>query len=144
MVKYINSDQVLPLRSKVLRNGLDPDKCKFPTDEITDGFHLGCFVGEELVSIATFFPEDYPEQGTGGYRLRGMATDSLSAGKGYGAELINFAVETLTSANASYIWCNARKIAVGFYHKLGFEIISDEFEVPGIGPHFNMIKLLTQ
>jgi predicted GNAT family N-acyltransferase len=32
---------------------------------------------------------------------------------------------------------------VVFYKKLGFEVISDEFEVPGIGPHFNMIKYLT-
>ncbi len=142
MVKYINSAQVLPLRSKVLRNGLDLEKCTFPTDDIENGFHLGCYVDEKLVSIATFFPEDYPGRGTGGIRLRGMATDPDFAGKGYGAELIFFAIETLTSANASYIWCNTRKVAIGFYHKLGFEIISDEFDVPGIGPHFNMIKLL--
>ncbi|MGY4385425.1 putative GNAT family N-acyltransferase [Pedobacter sp. UYP24] len=144
MVKYITANQVLPLRSKVLRNGLDPQQCIFPNDEVENGFHLGCYVDEQLISVATFFPEDEPKQGTEGIRLRGMATDPDFAGKGYGAELINFAVETLTSANASYIWCNARKVAIGFYHKLGFEIISDEFEVSGIGPHFNMIKRLNQ
>lgn len=144
MVKHITAAETLPLRSKVLRNGLDWEKCIFPTDDIENGFHLGCFVDDRLISIATFFPEDYPDQRLGGVRLRGMATDPEFAGKGYGAELINFAVEELRSKNASYIWCNARKIAVGFYDKLGFTIISDEFDVPGIGPHFNMIKQLIQ
>ena len=140
MIKEITREQVLPLRSKVLRNGLDLEKCVFPTDDRAGIFHLGRFVNDQLISIATFFPEDYPEKGEAGFRLRGMATDPDFAGKGYGADLINFAVKRLTSANASYIWCNARKIAVGFYEKLGFEIISDEFDIPGIGPHFDMLK----
>jgi GNAT superfamily N-acetyltransferase len=143
MVKYITPMQTLPLRSKVLRNGLELEKCIFPTDDIEDGFHLGFFTGEEITSIATFFWEDYPEHAVGGVRLRGMATHPDHAGKGQGAAIIKFASNELSSQNASYIWCNARKIAVGFYKKLGFEVISDEFDIPGIGPHFNMIKLLT-
>jgi len=51
--------------------------------------------------------------------------------KRYGIELINFAKKELIAANASYIWCNARSPAIGFYHKSGFEIIADEFEKPG-------------
>jgi GNAT superfamily N-acetyltransferase len=143
MVKYISLNQVLPLRSKVLRNGLELEQCIFPTDHIEGIFHLGFFSGEDITSIATFFWEDYPDQPVGGVRLRGMATHPDHAGKGQGAALINFAINELKSQNASYIWCNARKIAVGFYKKLGFEIISDEFDIPGIGPHFNMIKPLT-
>ncbi|TDQ08626.1 GNAT family N-acetyltransferase [Pedobacter metabolipauper] len=142
MIKYVLAEEVLPLRSMVLRNGLAPDQCIFPTDEIAGIFHLGCFVEDQLISIATFFPEDYPEKGESGFRLRGMATNPEFAGKGYGAALIKFAAQELTSANASYIWCNARSSAVVFYKKQGYEIISDEFEVPGIGPHFNMLKSL--
>jgi GNAT superfamily N-acetyltransferase len=143
MVKYISLEQTLPLRSKVLRNGLEQELCIFPTDSTEGIFHLGFFANGEITSIGTFFWEDYPEKGVGGVRLRGMATDPDHAGKGQGAALIKFAVNELLSQNASYIWCNARKIAVGFYEKLGFEIISDEFDIPGIGPHFNMIKPLT-
>jgi hypothetical protein len=51
----------------------------------------------------------------------------------FGAALINFAINKLTSAQASYIWCSARITAVGFKRKLGFEMISDEFAVPGTG-----------
>jgi GNAT superfamily N-acetyltransferase len=142
MVKYITLQETLPLRSTVLRNGLKLEQCIFPTDDSEGIFHLGFFSGEDITSIATFFWEDYPEQAVEGVRLRGMATHPDHAGKGQGAAIINFAVNELSSQNASYIWCNARKIAIGFYEKLGFSIISAEFDIPGIGPHVNMIKHL--
>jgi ribosomal protein S18 acetylase RimI-like enzyme len=142
MIKYISAAQTLPLRSLVLRNGLQLEKCVFSTDHNEDGFHLGFFTGEEITSIATFFWEDYPDEPVGGVRLRGMATHPHYAGKGQGAALINFAERELSSQNASYIWCNARKVAIGFYEKSGFRIISEEFDIPGIGPHVNMIKAL--
>jgi len=54
----------------------------------------------------------------------------------------NFAKNELIAANASYIWCNARSSAVGFCKKSDFELISDEFEIPGIGMHFTMLSNL--
>lgn len=138
MVKRISQQDTFALRSAVLRNNKPLAECVLPTDGATGIYHLGYFVDDRLISIGTFFPEDYKTEGIGGFRLRGMATHPDFAGKGFGAALIKFAIDELTSAQASYIWCNARKIAVGFYHKLGFEIISDEFDVPGIGPHFDM------
>ena len=138
MVKQINPEEVLPLRSLVLRNSIPLEQCVFPTDQL--GFHLGAHDETgKLVSVASFFAEDYPDRAVGGFRLRGMASDPDFAGKGYGAELVKFAIDKLRSDNASYIWCSARLVAVGFYAKLGFEIVSDEFEIPGIGPHFNML-----
>lgn len=62
----------------------------------------------------------------------------------YDSELIKFAINELRSANASYIWCDARSAAVDFYKKLGFETVSVEFEVPGIGPHYKMITTIGQ
>jgi GNAT superfamily N-acetyltransferase len=137
MVKYIRAEEVLPLRSRVLRNNLPLAQCVFPTD--SSGFHLGAYSDAVIVSIATFFAEDYPGKSVEGWRLRGMATNPEYAGKGYGAELVNFAIDELRIKNASYIWCSARSSAVGFYNKLGFTVVSEEFDVPGIGPHFNML-----
>lgn len=139
MIKKISRAQTQPLRSVVLRNNKPPEECVLPTDENAGIFHLGYFEADRIISIGTFFPEDYPEKGAAGYRLRGMATDPAYAGKGYGAKLINFALNELKSEGAAYIWCNARAAALGFYSKLGFKIISDEFDVPGIGPHFDML-----
>jgi len=140
MIKRISQEQTLPLRSVVLRNNIAPEECVFPTDSREGIFHLGCFKDEKLICIGTFMPEDYKGKGTGGFRLRGMATDPAYAGQGFGAELINFAVNELRSVHASYIWCNARKPAVGFYSRLGFEVISEEFDIPGVGPHYDMFS----
>lgn len=143
MIKHITTAETLDLRNRVLRNNEGIDKCIFPFDDTEKNFHLGKFDGDSVVSIATFYPEDYEGRGTGGYRLRGMATDPEFSGKGYGSELIKFAINELRCANASYIWCHARTVATEFYKKLGFEVISEEFEMPGIGPHFDMIKIIS-
>lgn len=142
MVKYIDAAATLPLRSSVLRKGAPLEQCIFPTDDIEGSFHLGYFVEGRLVSISTYYPADYEGQGEGGYRLRGMATDAGFLGNGYGSALIKFAINELRSAKASYIWCDARSAAVEFYKKLGFKSISAAFEIPGIGPHFKMIKII--
>lgn len=144
LIKYITLEETLPLRSQVLRTGKPLEQCLFPTDSILDAFHLGGFVADRLVVIATFFPDHHPDFVGKGFKLRGMATDPEFSGRGHGAELIKFAVKELRSAQGSYIWCNARSSAVVFYQKLGFELISAEYEIPGVGPHFNMIKHLDQ
>lgn len=136
MIKFINADQTLPLRNKVLRKHLSLEQCRLATDAA--GFHLGYFLEDQLVSIATFFEKDYPEMGEGGYRLRGMATEPEQVGKGYGSAVIKFAIDELKKRGAAYIWCNARSSALGFYRKLKFQILSEEYEVSGIGGHFNM------
>jgi hypothetical protein len=38
------------------------------------------------------------------------------------------------------IWFNARTSAVGFYKKMGYEIVGSEFEIKEVGPHFLMYK----
>jgi predicted GNAT family N-acyltransferase len=139
MVRFISSQETLPLRSKILRNNLPLESCVFDTDKVEGAFHLGCFVENELVAIASFFPKNYRDQTTLGYQLRGMATATGHLGKGYGSMLIDFAKIQLHTAKAKYVWCNARTSAIAFYQKLGFELISSEFEIAGIGPHYEMI-----
>ncbi len=139
MVRFISSQETLELRSKVLRNNLPIADCVFPTDKVDGAFHLGCFAEEHLVSIASFFPNQYKEKSTPGYQLRGMATLKEQAGKGYGAKLIDFALSQLKVTNAAYLWCNARTSAIEFYKKKGFDVVSSEFEIEGVGPHYEMI-----
>ena len=144
MIKFITSLEVLPLRNEVLREGkLTLEKCVFPTDNLPGSFHLGFFVDEMLTSIVSFHPEKYGEYKGEGFQLRGMATLEQLRGKGLGNQLVNFALVYLKGKKANYIWCNARKTALNFYLNLGFEIISDQFEVPGIGPHHVMYLKIT-
>ncbi|MFD0941948.1 GNAT family N-acetyltransferase [Pedobacter boryungensis] len=139
MVKFIPLELTLGLRSKILRNGLPSEKCVFPTDEVEGAFHLAFYVDEEIACIASFFPNNYKDKKELGYQLRGMASDTMFAGKGYGSQLIKFAVEYIKNTNAQYVWCNARSSAVNFYKKLGFDLVSNEFEIAGVGPHYEMI-----
>jgi predicted GNAT family N-acyltransferase len=144
MIKFINSKEVLPIRNEVLREGkLKLEECVFPTDHIPDSFHLGYFVEDKLVCIASFHPQNYTGCNGIGYQLRGMATLENFRGNGLGNQLVNFAIVYLRGKKANYVWCNARKKAVQFYSNVGFEIISDEFEVLGIGPHYVMYLKIT-
>ena len=56
--------------------------------------------------------------------------------------LVNLMLEDLKTNTTKLVWCNARTTACGFYEKLGFEKSGPEFEIPGIGKHFIMIKVL--
>ncbi|MNJ97642.1 Acetyltransferase (GNAT) family protein [compost metagenome] len=140
MIKFVPLEVVLPLRSKMLRNGAPIDECVLPTDEAQGIFHLAYYVDETTIAtVGTFYPQDLEGKDGHGYQLRGMATDTSFFGKGYGAILIKYALDYLIEAKADYIWCNARTSAVDFYKKQGFEIISEEFEISGVGPHYIMI-----
>jgi len=140
MIKFIKPDDtLLAIRNTVLREGkLKTEECTFPTDTLPGAFHLGYYVGDQLVCIASYHPQAYGEFIGTGYQLRGMATIDGYRGKGSGSQLLNFAIVYLRGQKANYVWCNARKNAMQFYLNMGFEVISPEFDVPNIGPHYVM------
>jgi predicted GNAT family N-acyltransferase len=139
MIKFIEVEDLLPIRNEVLREGrLKAEECRFPTDKIAGAFHLGYYVNNELACVVSFHPQNYGAFTGAGYQLRGMATIEKYRGQGIGNQLVNFAIVYLKGQKAGYVWCNARKKALKFYYNVGFEVVSDEFEVPGIGPHYVM------
>lgn len=144
MIRFITAEQTLPLRSLVLRNGLPEAECIFDHDTLPSTFHLGYFdENNELLCILTCMRENHGKIPKDAYRLRGMATHPDHRRQGYAAELLHAAIEHLKSQlGIEYLWFNARTIAFPFYEALGFEFISDEFDIPGIGPHREMYKYL--
>jgi len=137
MIKFVPVETVLPIRCEVLRdNRLTLDECRWPSDALAEAFHLGYYVDDELACIASFHPQLYGEFNGTGYQLRGMATIEKYRGQGIGNQLLNFALTYLRGQKVNYVWCNARSKALKFYKGLGFEVISGEFEVPVIGPHY--------
>lgn len=136
MIRFIPVEDLLAIRNEVLREGkLTLDECRWPGDEDEGTFHLGYFEEDNLACIASFHPKQYGEFKGKAYQLRGMATLEKYRGRGFGNQLVNFAIVYLRRQKTNYIWCNARKKAVRFYQNLGFEIISPEFELHGVGPH---------
>jgi len=137
MIKFVPVEDVLAIRNEVLRdNRLTLDECRWPSDTLDGTFHLGYYVNDELACIASFHLQSYGEFTGTGYQLRGMATIEKYRGQGIGNQLLNFGLTYLRGQKANYVWCNARKKALKFYKSMGFEVISDEFEVPVIGPHY--------
>lgn len=144
MIRFIHATDLLAIRNEVLREGkLTPAQCRFPTDGLEGAFHLGYYVDNKLASIASFHPQQYGSYIGNGYQLRGMATLEKFRGKGLGNQLLNFGIVYLRGRRANYLWCNARKNALPFYLNLGFEVISDAFEIPGIGPHHVLYVKIT-
>ncbi len=143
MIRFIKVEEALPLRNVVLREGrLSPEECRFPSDKLPGNFHLGYFDGEQLICIASFHPQSYKAYNGLGYQLRGMATADGYRGQAIGYKLVDFAKRHLQQLGANYVWCNARLVAVRFYERLEFEIVSNQFDVPGIGPHYAMYAKL--
>lgn len=143
--RLLTLNQVLPLRSLVLREGkLPPDQCVNEGDEHPDTFHTGCFSEDQVFSIATFMREDYPGYTGEGFRLRGMAVLPNLQGQGLGKQALQFGIARLKASGINYLWCNARKVAYDFYTGQDFIILSDEFDIPGIGPHKVMMLSLEE
>ncbi|MDZ4750072.1 MAG: GNAT family N-acetyltransferase [Flavobacteriales bacterium] len=105
-------------------------------DYRSDAFHLGTFDGEKLVAIGSFFETASPKINfEKQYRLRAMATDPDFRGRRTGQMLVQRGIEILKDKACDVLWCDARVVAVGFYEKIGFQLIDEIYDVPIIGPH---------
>lgn len=63
-------------------------------------------------------------------------------GHHFGKHLLNFGVQFLKEKKVERLWFNARIIAVNFYKNNGFKTIGNTFEIPKVGTHYVMSKLL--
>ncbi|MDC1173991.1 GNAT family N-acetyltransferase [Bacteriovoracaceae bacterium] len=140
-VLRINASDTYEIRNQMLRPGLPIESCHFDGDDDEQTFHLGAFVENKLVSVASFFFEKNPTfEDPYQYRLRGMATLPDYQKQGLSRELLKMAFPIVKQNMCSLLWCNAREVATGFYQTVGFEKIDNQFEIEGIGPHFLMYK----
>ncbi len=136
----ITSAQTMPLRQSVLRPGYPIESVRFSGDDAPSTHHLGAFCHGDLLGIASLFLAEMPEYPQmSAFQLRGMATAPAARGIGIGRTLLLACVALATEQAVQLLWCNARTSAVGFYRKLGFNIVGQEFDIPDVGPHFRML-----
>jgi len=131
-IRAVDPVQTRALRQRVLRphESLEELASHEPA-----GVHaVGAFEGHELVAVGFVCPDGAP----GDWRVRGMATDPRHRGRGAGGAILAQLVEHARSQGATRVWCNARTPALSLYARAGFTRDSEEFEIPGIGPHFVM------
>ena len=74
-------------------------------------------------------------------QLQQMAVDPGLQKHGIGTKLIEFAENEARKAGFCKIFLHARKTAIGFYERLGYSVMGEEFEEVSI-PHFMMKKEL--
>jgi GNAT superfamily N-acetyltransferase len=140
-VRQATLAEIVGLRHAELRPGLPRESAAFDGDDDPTTWHFGAFagVGGENVGCATFMSR--PWQGSPAFQLRGMATRADLARRGIGTKLLGFAERCLVGRTGSALfWCNARTSAVEFYRRLGWQVVSAEFDIPTVGPHQAMLR----
>ncbi|HMU08949.1 MAG TPA: GNAT family N-acetyltransferase [Ferruginibacter sp.] len=128
--------QMVKLRNDILRQPLG---LSFTEDELAkekEDILIGAFDDDEMLACCLLTKIDNQS-----LRLRQMAVQNNLQGKGIGASMMNFAETVARDKGYKKLSMHARKTALGFYEKLGYRVVGDEFTEVTI-PHFIMEKNL--
>jgi predicted GNAT family N-acyltransferase len=140
-VDEVAAEATYALRSAVLRpNG---GEIVWAGDEDPATFHLAARTPDgRIVGVVRFSPASCPwrPEARAPWQLRGMATDADVRGTGAGRALAAEGLARVAARGGDLLWCDARMAAVGFYERMGFTVVTDPFDKPGIGPHLGMVK----
>ncbi len=127
---------MVQLRYNMLRKPLGLAFDQQELEQECNDILLGCFDDGKLEGCCLL-----TQSGPKAVRLRQMAVISGLQGKGIGKALIQFAENIARDRGFNTICMHARKSAMGFYEKLGYEKNGDEFTEVTI-PHYKMEKKL--
>jgi GNAT superfamily N-acetyltransferase len=141
LVRRARVAELIDLRHAVLRQGLPRAEAHFPGDDAPSSRHYGAFRGDEALCCATLHASEWA--GEPAYQLRGMATAPQARRMGLAKRVMDLIERDLRDAGGTLLmWCNARVPAVEFYRSMGWEVVSEPFEIPSAGPHVRMVKWL--
>ena len=148
IVEEVPAASTRPLRHAVLRPNQPMDACIYPGDDDPKSTHFAAYQGaspgeESIVGVASLYAQGLDEQPEdGSWRLRGMATREQVRGKGYGSALAEACIRHVREQGGYRLWCNGRTTVLGFYSRFGFAPRGEEFDIPGLGPHYVMELIL--
>jgi len=137
-IEQVEAAATYPLRAQELRQGRPVE---IDEDDAPYTLHLAARIdGGEIVGVVRFHPRDCPwRAGEGSWQLRGMATDPRVRGLGAGRALVAEGLARLAARGAELVWCDARKDAVGFYQRIGFTPVTEEYDLRPVGLHRGML-----
>ena len=128
--------QMVQLRDDILRKPLGLHFTEEELEKEKDNLLVAAYEDDHMLGCCMLVQED-PET----VRLRQMAVINDLQGKGIGSALMTFAENLARDRGYRRITMHARKNAIGFYEKMGYKQISNEFEEITI-PHYVMEKQL--
>ncbi|MET0759169.1 MAG: GNAT family N-acetyltransferase [Flavobacterium sp.] len=140
-IKEIPAIETFSVRLPVLRAGKPIESCRFDGDDLETTRHFGLFLENNLTGVISIFKAQsklFVEESQ--FQIRGMAVLEHHQKKGFGEALIRHAEDYIKIQNGTMIWFNARIVAVGFYEKLGYQIIGDSFDIADVGEHYVQFK----
>jgi ribosomal protein S18 acetylase RimI-like enzyme len=133
LVRPIPIAQTRSLRHEILRPHQSVEE--LIAHEPPDAFAVGAFGrADALVAVGFVAPDGEP----GSWRVRGMATVPEARGRGAGSAVLSALQQHALAKGATRVWCNARVPARSLYERAGFTVVSEQFDVPQIGPHLVM------
>jgi predicted GNAT family N-acyltransferase len=138
-VEEVAAGVTYPLRGAVLRPGR-PVEIDGDDDPAT--FHLAARTAEgQVVGVVRFHPHACPwrPDARAAWQLRGMATDPAVRGTGAGRMLVAEGLTRVAGSGGDLVWCDARVAAVGFYERMGLTVVTEPYELGGVGPHRGMV-----
>jgi thiamine transport system ATP-binding protein len=140
-VQHITTEDLLPLRLAVLRDGTPSQDPTYKQDHHPGCVHLGIYENAELIACSSWIPQAWPLDDTlPAIQLKGMAVVKRMQGSGIGAELLSAGVSQAEDQGAHYIWARARDSALNFYTRNGFAVFGEQFvdDATGMGHHLVM------
>ncbi len=160
-IDTVDASDTLQIRQAILRPEASADECVLDGDDHADTRHYAAFVDLDGVrtqcGVASIYldpptctlpPAKRSDAATDGiaprtmWRIRGVATLQDWRRRGVARWLVTAAMQHAYDQGGELVWCNARTPAVPLYSSLGFEIEGEEFDIPGVGDHFLMWRLL--
>lgn len=128
--------QMVHLRSEILRRPLGLHFSREELEEEKDDILMGAFEDDRLLGCCLLSRMDSTT-----IRLRQMAVPGNMQGKGIGRALTIFAENIARDMGYKKLCMHARTTALGFYQKLGYSTVGNEFTEVTI-PHYIMEKSL--
>jgi len=142
-VRAVDAAAVRPLRQALLRPHQRVEELVYPGDDHPETLHVGAFRHGHLVGVATIVPRPMPgRRERRAWQVRGMAVEHGQRGYGLGGQMLEACVAHAAAHGGRLVWCNARAGSSGFYRRYGFEPDGGPFELPEIGPHCRMFRLV--
>ena len=123
------------LRYRILREPWKQPRGSERNEGDATGMHFGLYDSNQLLGILRL---DSMEIGIS--QIRFMAVDTSNQGKGIGENLMLFAEEISKNRGDKKIILHAREIALGFYEKLGYQLIEKSYLLFGEIQHYLMEK----
>jgi GNAT superfamily N-acetyltransferase len=128
--------QMVKLRDDVLRKPLGLGFTPEELEEEKGNMLIGAFEEDDILACCMLVEENPTT-----VRLRQMAVLNDLQGKGIGRALMTFAENIARDRGYKTLRMHARKNATGFYEKMGYRVVGNEFTEVTI-PHYLMEKKL--